>query len=270
MKLYGDSNDPTVPGVTGFHGGGLPVSSFTVPGKAGVYGFGEPGVYGKANTPKGDSICGYSLQGNGVVGISQNPGEGAGIRGIHYSSGFAGFFEGHVGVSQELRVNGKISTLSDIEVQGALRVNGNIATLGDVQLIGADVAEQFNVVGELAAEPGCVVVLAGTDQVRVSNTPYDRKVAGVVSGAGSYAPGLVLDRRDDASRRPLALAGKVWCKVDADCGPIEIGDMLTTSSTAGHGMRATDPGRAFGAVIGKALGRLNSGRGLLPVLVALQ
>jgi hypothetical protein len=35
-------------------------------------------------------------------------------------------------------------------------------------------------------------------------------------------------------------------------------------------MRATDPARAFCAVIGKALRSLPSGRGLLPVLVALQ
>jgi hypothetical protein len=35
-------------------------------------------------------------------------------------------------------------------------------------------------------------------------------------------------------------------------------------------MRATDPTRAFGAVIGKALGSIDDGRGLVPVLVALQ
>jgi hypothetical protein len=35
-------------------------------------------------------------------------------------------------------------------------------------------------------------------------------------------------------------------------------------------MKATDPGRAFGAVIGKALGPLQEGRGLIPILVALQ
>jgi hypothetical protein len=35
-------------------------------------------------------------------------------------------------------------------------------------------------------------------------------------------------------------------------------------------MKATDPGRAFGAVLGKALGSLKEGQGLLPVLVALQ
>jgi hypothetical protein len=62
----------------------------------------------------------------------------------------------------------------------------------------------------------------------------------------------------------------VWCKVDAEPGPIAFGDLLTSSATPGHAMRAAEPGRAFGAVIGKALGACASGRGLIPVLVALQ
>jgi hypothetical protein len=33
------------------------------------------------------------------------------------------------------------------------------------------------------------------------------------------------------------------CKVDAACGPIEVSDMLTTSSTPGHAMRPADPAR---------------------------
>jgi hypothetical protein len=66
------------------------------------------------------------------------------------------------------------------------------------------------------------------------------------------------------------MTGKVWCKVDAESGPVQLGDLLTTSSTPGHAMRADDQSRAFGAVIGKALGSLASGRGLIPVLVALQ
>ncbi len=52
--------------------------------------------------------------------------------------------------------------------------------------------------------------------------------------------------------------------------PIGVGDLLTTSSTPGHAMRAADPARAFGAVLGKSLGRLTGGQGLVPVLVALQ
>jgi hypothetical protein len=35
-------------------------------------------------------------------------------------------------------------------------------------------------------------------------------------------------------------------------------------------MRASDPLQAFGAVIGKALRPLAEGRGLIPILVALQ
>jgi hypothetical protein len=149
--------------------------------------------------------------------------------------------------------------------------DGNVVVTGDIQLpTGMDLAEQFGVVGKLAAEPGCVVVLAGDDKVRVSEEPYDRRVAGVVSGAGTYRPALVMDRQAGADRRPLALTGKVWCKVDADCAPIALGDLLTTSPTPGHAMRASDPARAFGAVIGKALAGLQSGRGLVPILVALQ
>ena len=96
-------------------------------------------------------------------------------------------------------------------------------------------------------------------------------MAGVVSGAGAYRPGIVLDRRrSGAGRLPIALIGKVLCKVDAGLGPIDAGDLLTTSPTPGHAMRATDPAKAFGSVIGKALCRWPSGAGLVPILVTLR
>jgi hypothetical protein len=96
-------------------------------------------------------------------------------------------------------------------------------------------------------------------------------VAGVVSGAGEYRPALVLDRRESATERiSVALVGKVYCKVDADYGPIEVGDLLTTSKRPGFAMKAGDRVRAFGAVIGKALAPLQNGQGSIPILVALQ
>ena len=64
--------------------------------------------------------------------------------------------------------------------------------------------------------------------------------------------------------------GKVYCKVDARYAPIQIGDLLTTSFTKGCAMKAEDPMKAFGAVIGKALGSIKDGIGMIPVLVALQ
>jgi hypothetical protein len=103
-----------------------------------------------------------------------------------------------------------------------------------------------------------------------SSEAYDSKVVGVISGAGEYKPGIVLDRRDGGNRAPIALMGKVYCKVDAGYSAIEVGDLLTTSPTAGHAMKATDPLKAFGSVIGKALRSKSDGRGMIPVLVALQ
>ena len=64
--------------------------------------------------------------------------------------------------------------------------------------------------------------------------------------------------------------GKVYCKVDAQHSPIEVGDLLTTSATPGYAMKADDPFKAFGAVIGKALRPLEAGQGLIPILIALQ
>jgi hypothetical protein len=142
---------------------------------------------------------------------------------------------------------------------------------GDIVLSNADCAEDFEVASPEEAGPGTVMVLSEGGGVAPSHAPYDRRVAGVVSGAGGLRPGIVLGRRKGArSRCPLALAGTVFCQADASNGPIGLGDLLTTSSTPGHAMRATDPMRAFGAVLGKALGELGAGRGLVPVLVALQ
>jgi hypothetical protein len=148
---------------------------------------------------------------------------------------------------------------------------GNVVVTGDVSLPNADCAEHFDVAEAAAIEPGTVMVLGDDGALLESRQPYDRRVAGVISGAGAYKPALVLDHRPEApNRQPIALMGKVCCKVDASYGPIAVGDPLTTSATAGHAMKANDPRQAFGAVLGKALGSLREGQALIPVLVALQ
>ena len=81
----------------------------------------------------------------------------------------------------------------------------------------------------------------------------------------------MLDKQpSDGIRQPVALLGKVYCKVDAQYGAIEVGDLLTTSPTPGYAMKADDPLKAFGAVIGKALRPLAAGQDLIPILIALQ
>ncbi len=71
-------------------------------------------------------------------------------------------------------------------------------------------------------------------------------------------------------QHPVALSGRVYCWVDASLGAIEPGDLLTTSSTPGHAMKAMDTAKAQGAIIGKAMTGLKSGKGLILVLVNLQ
>lgn len=148
---------------------------------------------------------------------------------------------------------------------------GNVIVTGDIQLTGADYAEEFDLIDAQAPDPGTVMVLDESGAVRVSDSTYDHRVAGVISGAGGYKPAVIMDRRNARSaRRAVALMGKVYCKVDADPSPVRVGDLLTTSDFPGHAMKAVDPERSFGATVGKALRRLSSGQGLIPILIALQ
>jgi len=81
---------------------------------------------------------------------------------------------------------------------------------------------------------------------------YSTRVAGIHSGAG------------------LVVAGVSTCKVTAENGAIEAGDLLVASSLRGHAMKATDRSRLPGALVGKALEPLAAGAGLIRVLVTLQ
>jgi len=147
------------------------------------------------------------------------------------------------------------------------------ASTGDITLLNADCAEDFDLAEDEDCEvdPGTVMVLDEDGRIRRSSEPYDSRVAGVLSGAGGFQPGLVLDRRTATNvRRPVALLGKVFCKADAQYGAIRAGDLLTTSPTPGHAMKMTDRGRALGSVLGKALRPIGAGRNLIPILVTLQ
>src|SRR5689334_10369097 len=61
---------------------------------------------------------------------------------------------------------------------------------GDIVLANADCAEEFEVVEDVPA--GTVMAIADDGRLRSSDEPYDRRVAGIVSGAGDTKPGIVL------------------------------------------------------------------------------
>jgi hypothetical protein len=253
-------------------------------GATGVYGSGKKwGVRGAAALDSsfyssGDGVYGESIGGAGVVGesekfdgvfgISHNP-KSAGLSGHNLNAngkdnphGLAGWFGGDVQITQDLRVTG------DVNVTGDINVAGDIALTG----AGQDCAEEFDVTDAVDVEPGTVMVINKDGALQPSNSAYDKKVAGVVSGAGEYKPAIILGRQRQGgkARVPVALVGKVSCKVDARFAPVEVGDLLTTSPTPGHAMKADDPRRALGTLIGKALRPLKEGLGLIPILVSLQ
>ena len=129
---------------------------------------------------------------------------------------------------------------------------------------GSDVAEYFAVAKD--AEPGTVMVIGEDSKLQCSGKAYDTTVAGIVS----TAPGVSLGTNETGNEGEelIAVAGRVPCKVDATYAPIEPGDLLTTSDTQGHAMKATDP--QIGTILGKALEPLDSGKGVIEVLVTLQ
>jgi hypothetical protein len=231
--IHGETNSQSHAGVYGQNSSSFPC--FAILGSS-QNGHGVQGVNGAGSgttPPYGVGVWGDSDSGIGVYGASK--------------SGAAGQFDGNVTVSGSL-------------------------TTGDVVLTaGGDCAERFDLSATATAEPGTVMVIDEDGALRPSDRAYDRRVAGVVSGAGEFRPGMVLDQRaGDDDRATIALVGKVCCKVDADAAPISVGDLLTTSAIDGHAMKATDPMQAFGSVVGKALSPLTRGRGLIPILVALQ
>jgi hypothetical protein len=135
-------------------------------------------------------------------------------------------------------------------------------------------AGSFEIAGGEAIKPGMVVAIdsASAGRLRLTDKAYDRAVAGIVSGANGINPGLLTNSKNATAggSLPIALNGSVYCWADASNGPINPGDLLTSSNTPGHAMRVTDSTKAQGAIIGKALTSLTEGAGLILVLVTLQ
>ena len=167
--------------------------------------------------------------------------------------------------------------LGNLNIELDADFNGEGRVITEVIQItgGADFSEQFDVNCDgRGIEPGSVVSIDPSmpGDLCLSSAPYDRRVAGIVSGAGGVKPGLLMGQRGTEAdgQHPVALTGRVYCKVDASFGAIEPGDLLTTSPTTGHAMKVIDHSKATGAILGKAMTSLDSGRGLVLVLVSLQ
>lgn len=175
------------------------------------------------------------------------------------------------------------------------RVDGDGEIFTDVGITTpADFAEMIRVTtGAESVEPGDVVVIdaANPRAVLRSSRAHSTLVAGVystkpgvvgserewdleapVGSPEALAGGRIPLKRPDMARLydevPVAVVGIVPCKVSAENGPIQPGDLLVTSTTPGHAMRADAP--SVGTVVGKALDSLANGTGRIRILVTLQ
>lgn len=229
----------------------------------------------KVNDPNKSAL---NIQNAAATSVIQNNVNGSGGGSLRISSG--------AGVNNVLldgddkafirNINFGINTNSPsfpLHVVGDAKVQGTTSTNVLEITGGADLAEHFPVAAG-STEPGMVMCIdaANPGALMVSSKSYDRTVAGIVSGAGGLNPGMLMGQQGTIASgdHPLALSGRVYVKADATSAPIVPGDLLTTSDIAGHAMKATDFTRAHGAIIGKAMSGLDSGTGMILVLVSLQ
>jgi hypothetical protein len=117
-------------------------------------------------------------------------------------------------------------------------------------------------------EPADVLVIRRDGRLARSTAPYQTTVVGVYSTEPGFIGGSDMDG-NAAGEIPLAIMGVVPVKVSAENGTIRPGDLLVASTTPGHAMRAGE-NPPNGTVIGKALGSLTEGTGVIQMLVMLQ
>lgn len=154
---------------------------------------------------------------------------------------------------------------------------GNVSADGTISGGGADIAESFDVEGDAARyEPGDVLVISTTHDrtVTTSSSPRSTRVVGVYA----TKPGVLLRTHGagevPAGEVPMGVMGVLPTKVTAENGAIQRGDLLVTSSTPGHAMKAQPrmvKGIAVyphGALLGKALEPFDGpGTGTIQVMV---
>ena len=111
----------------------------------------------------------------------------------------------------------------------------------------ADLAENY--VSDAKYDPGTVVVFGGDNEITITTTSHDSRVAGVISTDPAYL------MNSETDGLPVAMTGRVPCQVQ---GPVAKGQVLVTSTTAGVAQAIDNSQFLPGCVIGKALEAINT------------
>lgn len=263
---------------------GVPLAGYSratgVARNPGIYGssWAGVGVYGVGETNFSSCWGGYFTGYRGVVGVGQNS--------------YAGYFQHSLG-----------ETFPGLYVEGYSSFHGNAyfydSKSGYVVEIAVNDGPDYLETGDLVVITGSGEPVIGEIpliQVRKSTTAASSAIVGVVDRLHTMQPSEpdASPENDDedgaATLRPAAtpasladgtgiapgeylsivtLGSYKAVKADADTGgAIVPGSLLVASPEPGHVMAADSP--SCGTVVGKALGGLDSGTGLIPVMVTLQ
>ena len=150
--------------------------------------------------------------------------------------------------------DGTNAIVLDADVSGNSRI-----TTDEVEIKGgSDFAENFDIVeSDLEPKPGMVVSIDpnNSGKLIISAQTFDKKIAGIVSGANGIQTGLKMSQKGSIAdgQYPIALSGRVYVKSCSEGGMIMPGDLLTSSSLPGLAMRVNVDNPPIGTILGKAM-----------------
>lgn len=231
----------------------------------------------RSNNYGGSFLTAYSPESNKkplfIASLNDDSGSPSGENWMRFSVGSSAAPDHAMAIREDGNVGiGTIYPSRQLTVRGNILIESEstgdpVAEFGE----GLDYAEGFDVSERIGIAPGTVLVIDADNpgKLKVSSDPYDTRVAGIAAGANGLGSGVRLGiGQFDCD---VALAGRVYCNVDAADGTIQPGDLLTTSSIPGYAMKVKDRESAQGAILGKAMQRLEAGaKGQILVLVTLQ
>lgn len=270
----------------------FPPVRYGVWGEARGYGY---GVYGTSIVTAGIGVRGEALS-TGVSGIaSANTGITYGVYAESDSNaGFGGHFlatrNGGVAIYGRNTSNAGpiIEGWNTSDREFYVDSSGDVFCDGAFTGGGADFAERLPAAEPGTLEPGDVIVFdPRAAEMALSRRPNDPLVVGVYSTKPGFLGGAHDNADDQDAARPaeppaadprehlpVALVGIVPVKVSGEGGPIRVGDLLTSSSTPGHAMKAAPigelggrPVHEQGTILGKAMENWSGQTGRIKMLV---
>lgn len=87
------------------------------------------------------------------------------------------------------------------------------------------------------------IIISDSKGYALSSTPYQSSVFGVIA----LNPAISFESTPSGEFKPVISSGKVFVRVSSENGNIKKGDLITTSSAKGVGMKSTKPGTVIGS-----------------------